>query len=131
MAAADGNQISPYQLLGGETAVRRLVERFYFVMDEEPRVSALRAMHAPDLGPMSERLFDFLSGWLGGPPRYFQRADAKCMGSAHAGFAIDQAIGDQWMYCMLRALEDTEASQEAKDLMIPALRRMATAFRNR
>jgi hemoglobin len=130
MSTAQQTPATPYELLGGESGLRRLVDRFYDIMEQEPSVAALRAMHAPDLTPMRERLFDYLSGWLGGPPLYFQRPDAKCMVSAHQPFAIRQAESGQWMYCMERALEDIAITPEFRHLLVTALRRMATAFRS-
>ena len=131
MASTSDLKISPYEMLGADEGVRRLVDRFYCIMDAAPQAQAIRAMHAGDLAPMRERLFDFMSGWLGGPSRYLQRADAKCIVSAHQPFAIGSAESEQWMYCMERALEETGASAEVRGLLIPALRRMAGAFRNR
>jgi len=40
---------TPYALLGGDAAVRALVERFYDLMELEPRYAELRALHAADL----------------------------------------------------------------------------------
>jgi hemoglobin len=34
-------------VLGGEAPVRRLVERFYDIMDSAPEAASLRRMHAP------------------------------------------------------------------------------------
>ena len=57
----EASEPSAYELLGGEEAMRRLVNRFYDLMDEDESVRELRAMHASDLGPMRERLFEYLS----------------------------------------------------------------------
>jgi hypothetical protein len=51
----------------GEKGVLSLVERFYFYMDTLPEAKGLRAIHAPDLSSAKDKLFKFLSGWLGGP----------------------------------------------------------------
>ena len=40
---------SPFISLGGEPAVRTLVDRFYDLMDLEPAYAALRAVHGSDL----------------------------------------------------------------------------------
>jgi len=124
-------QPTPYQLIGGEPAVRRMVERFYDIMDSAPEAAGIRAMHAADLAPMRERLFEFLSGWLGGPPLYFRRADHKCIVSAHKPFPIGEAERDEWMLCMRRALEDCGVSEEMRALLDKPLLRMADAFRSR
>ena len=55
-------------MMGGEPVLRRVVERCYDLIDTLTEASAVRALHAKELGPMRERLFEFLSGWLGGPP---------------------------------------------------------------
>jgi hemoglobin len=122
---------TPYERVGGEPAVRRIVDRFYDLMDTDPDVAPLRRMHAGDLTPMRERLTDFMIGWFGGPPRYFQRADAKCMGQAHAPFAIDAAIRDQWMSCMSRALDEAQLDDGMRSLIGAALGRMTEGMRNR
>lgn len=125
------DETTPYDMLGGEAAVRRLVDRFYDIMDTAPEAAGIRAVHAQDLAPMRKRLFDFLSGWLGGPPLYFQRPDQKCIVSAHRSFAIGATERDAWLMCMRRALEDCGASKEVWTLLEPAFQRMADTFRNR
>ena len=54
---------TPYERLGGESRVRELTQRFYFLMDSEVAYQELRAVHGPDLSRAQERLFWFLSGW--------------------------------------------------------------------
>jgi hemoglobin len=129
--ASQTSELRPYDAIGGDTAVRRLVDRFYDVMDTDPAAARLRAMHAADLGPMRERLYEFLSGWLGGPPLYFQRPDRKCIVSAHAPFAIGDAERDQWMMCMRRAMADCGIAGELRAVLDRAFLFMADAFRNR
>ena len=122
---------TPYQMIGGGAMLRRIVDRFYDLMDSEPEAAGIRAMHAADLGPMRERLFEYLSGWLGGPPVYFMRADAKCIVSAHRPFAIGAAERDAWMLCMRKALRDCGVPEDMRTLLDKPLMRMAEAFRNR
>jgi hemoglobin len=121
---------TPYQSIG-EAQLRAVVDRFYDIMDSDPRATQLRAMHAADLRPMRERLFQFLSGWLGGPPLYFQRPDHKCIMSAHGAFAIGAAERDQWMACMRRAMDECGVAEDVRSLLDPALATMCEAFRNR
>ena len=122
---------SPYEMIGGAPVVRAIVDRFYDLMDSDPEVASLRAMHSSDLSPMRDRLFEFLSGWLGGPPLYFQRPGHNCIMSAHRPFPIGEAERDQWMICMRRALHDCSVSKEVRDLLDMPLVRMAEAFRRR
>jgi hemoglobin len=123
--------VSPYEMMGGADAVRRLVDRFYEIMDTDLEAADLRRMHAGDLGPIRERLFEFLSGWLGGPPLYFQRPGHNCIMSAHRPYAIGEAVRDQWMMCIRRAMADTGVSEELRALLDKPFLRMCEAFMSR
>ncbi|MDX9952362.1 MAG: hemoglobin-like protein, partial [Methylophilaceae bacterium] len=46
-----------FELLGGTEKIRDIVERFYDIMDSDPRAAGIRAMHAPDLTSAREKLF--------------------------------------------------------------------------
>lgn len=107
----------PYDMIGGAEVLHRIVDRFYEIMDTDPAAAGIRAMHGQDLAPIREKLFDFLSGWLGGPNLYFQRPDRKCLHSAHAPYAIGEAERDQWLMCMYRALEDAGVDAETRELL--------------
>ena len=124
-------ETTPYEMIGGEPALRRIVNRFYDIMDRDPGAATIRAMHASDLGPMRERLFEFLSGWLGGPPLYFQRPGHKCIGSAHRPYAIGEKERDEWLMCMRRAMADCGVPRDVRDLLDQPFRIIADAFRNR
>jgi len=95
-----------YRQLGGEPAVRRLVERFYQLMTELPQAREIRAMHPADLSEAKERLYLFLSGWLGGPPLYTERYGQPRLRRAHLSFPIDEKVRDAWMQCMEQALTE-------------------------
>lgn len=120
-----------YEQIGGESGVRRLVNRFYDLMEQEPSLGELRAMHAQDLGPMRERLFEFMSGWLGGPPLYFERPAHACIMSAHLPYAIGTQERDQWLAAMYKALQETALSERTHKAIRQGLFQMAEAFRNR
>ena len=59
-------QQTAYERIGGEQAVKILVERFYYYMETLPEAAGVRGMHAADLTVAKHKLFKFLSGWLGG-----------------------------------------------------------------
>lgn len=122
---------APYFLLGGEAGVRRLAEAFYDAMDELPEAAALRALHGSDLSGIKQKLFEFLSGWLGGPAIYFQKHPGVCIMSAHARFAIGPAERDQWMLCMREALRRVEAPADVAAMLERPLQRFTEAMRNR
>ncbi len=126
------NQVkkTPYEMIGGEGGVRRLVERFYEIMDADPAAANVRAMHAEDLSPMRQLLFEFLSGAFGGPPLYMRRPDAKCIMSAHAHFKIGATERDQWMMCMQGAIESMELPDATRRFFEDGFFRMADAMVN-
>jgi hemoglobin len=62
-----GPERTPYAALGGDDTVRALVERFYDLMDAEPAYARVRRLHPADLAGARAKLYEFLSGWLGGP----------------------------------------------------------------
>ena len=124
-------ETTPYDAIGGAAGVRRLVERFYDLMDSDPAVMDLRTMHEDDLGPVRDRLFEFRSGWLSGPALYFRNPNTKCIRSAHAPFAIDNAMRDQWMHCMRMALNECSLPGDLRSQVEVAFLRLADSFRNR
>ena len=121
---------TPYEMIDGEDGVRRLVERFYDIMDSNPDAANVRAMHAEDLSPMRQTLFEFLSGAFGGPPLYMSRPDAKCIMSAHAHFKIGEAERDQWMMCMRGAIESMDLPDATNRFFEDGFFRMADAMVN-
>ncbi|MGB5568336.1 MAG: group II truncated hemoglobin [Sedimenticolaceae bacterium] len=100
------NEQTPYEALGGEAGVRELVDRFYNHMDNDDHASSVRRMHAPNLRASREKLFLFLSGWMGGPDLYVQKYGHPRLRRRHMPFAIGKQERDQWMYCMRKALAD-------------------------
>jgi len=98
--------ISPYQRLGGETGVRRLVDRFYDLMDRIPEAAVIRQMHSADLSHARDKLFKFLSGWLGGPSLYIEEFGHPRLRARHLPFVIGEAARDAWMMCMKQALAE-------------------------
>lgn len=95
-----------FELLGGEPAVRTLVDRFYDLMDLEPAYARLRAIHPTTLDGSRDKLHWFLCGWLGGPDHYIERFGHPRLRARHLPFAIGIAERDQWMLCMRQAMQE-------------------------
>jgi hemoglobin len=121
---------TPYTLLG-DRGIRELTRTFYDIMDSDPAFADLRAMHAADLGPMKEKLAEYLIGWMGGPPLYAQKYGSVCMTEPHAPYWIGPRERDQWLACMERALEHVDASADLREMLRVPLFRIADAVRNR
>jgi hemoglobin len=98
---------TPYEAIGGEGAVRTLVDRFYDLMDLESGFRELRELHPTPLEGSRDKLFWFLCGWLGGPDRYVERFGHPRLRARHLPYPIGVRERDQWMACMTQALAET------------------------
>ncbi|SMN16585.1 Hemoglobin-like protein HbO [uncultured Candidatus Thioglobus sp.] len=104
--------LTQYEQLGGESAVKKLVNRFYDLMDQRSDTIELRSMHAKSLKISREKLFLFLSGWLGGPSLYIEKYGHPKLKARHMPFAITVLERDQWLLCMNQALKDQITNDE-------------------
>ena len=64
---------TPYEKLGGAPALQQLTQRFYELMDELPEAWGIRQIHPENLAGSQQSLFEFLSGWLGGPQLFMEK----------------------------------------------------------
>lgn len=122
---------TPYELLGGEPGVRRLVDRFYDYMDSETEARDVRNLHAKSLRASREKLFLFLSGWLGGPALYAEKYGHPMLRRRHLPFAIGLRERDQWMHCMRKALADMPITDDLRSRLVQAFAATADHMRNR
>ncbi len=76
------------------------------LMDEAPEYHGVRRLHPESLAASADKLYWFLSGWLGGPPLYAQKIGNPMLRARHLPFPIGKAERDQWLACMRQALED-------------------------
>jgi hemoglobin len=116
---------TPFERLGGTPTLRRIVDRFYDLMDSDAAYAELRAMHGADLGPMRESLTGFFTGWSGGPRDWF--GQGKCVMGLHRPLGVTAETARQWIMAMGRAV-DEELAQRDPDLaraMVDALHQMA------
>ncbi len=119
-----------YELIGGETGVRDLVDRFYDYMDSDAEVAEIRQMHAKSLRGSREKLFLFLSGWFGGPDLYVQKYGHPRLRQRHLPFAIASKERDQWMRCMRKALADMPLADDVRQKLEQAFMNTADHMRN-
>lgn len=124
------NGETPYQLLGGDAGVRRLVDRFYALMDTVPEYHGIRKLHPQDLSGSAEKLYLFLSGWLGGPPLYVEKHGHPMLRARHLPFPIGIAERDAWLACMLQAMEDTGVEDPLRMSLLKAFFGTADWMRN-
>ncbi|MDR1994233.1 group II truncated hemoglobin [Azonexus sp.] len=100
------NTTTTYDQIGGEATVGKLCDRFYALMDAVPQFAELRAMHPQDLQGSRDKLFMFLSGWFGGPDLFVEKFGHPRLRGRHMPFAIGILERDQWVACMVLAMEE-------------------------
>jgi len=122
---------TPFERLGGEPGVRALVDRFYDLMDLEPTFAGIRALHPGTLEGSRDKLFWFLCGWLGGPNHYIERFGHPMLRARHLPYAIASAERDQWMACMMMAMEDLAVDPALAQRLAESLYGTADWMRNR
>lgn len=118
-----------YDAIGGEATLRAVIDRFYEIMDTDQSLAPLRAVHGRDLSKVKNGLFEFLSGWLGGPNVYIERHGSPCLTGVHLPLGIDGVLADMWALCMARAMNDGGVPLRFSELMIPSLTEMAHDMR--
>lgn len=121
---------SHYDLLGGNDGIRRLVDRFYDLMDSAPEAVNVRALHARSLKSSREKLFLFMSGWTGGPQLYVEKYGHPRLRMRHMPFVIGERERDEWMWCMNKALDEHPAPEEFKQFLRDRLYGLADHMRN-
>ena len=119
-----------YDLVGGDEKLRELVDRFYDLMDLESGFSELRAMHPASLETSREKLYRFLSGWTGGPDLYTPQYGPAFLRARHLPFPIGTSARDQWLTCMLMAMQDLGLDEDRQDVLLQAFFKTADWMRN-
>ena len=122
---------APYELLGGDAAVRALVDRFYDLMDLEPRTPTCAACTAATWARARDKLYWFLSGWLGGPDHYIERFGHPRLRARHLPFAIGVRERDQWLACMNQAMVECGVDEDLRVRLLQAFFQTADWMVNR
>jgi len=123
--------LTHYERIGGEEKVRALINRFYDLMDELPEAYGIRKLHAKDLQGARDKLFKFLTGWMGGPQLYVALYGHPMLRRRHFPFPIGDAERDQWMLCMNQALGDVVEDAALRQELSAAFAKVADHMRNR
>lgn len=114
-AEPDEREPTPYEILGGEDAFRRLVHRFYTGVAQD---EVLRPLYPEeDLGPAEERLRMFLEQYWGGPRTYSELRGHPRLRMRHAPFAVTPTARDRWLAHMRVAVDELGLPAEADAML--------------
>jgi hemoglobin len=130
MQIQEPNTRSAFDLIGGEVLIRSMVDRFYDLMELEPRYAELRAAHGSTLAEARDRLFWFLCGWMGGPQYYTDRFGHPWLRARHMPFKIGILERDQWLACMDEAMGEVQVDAELRTRLNASFFQTADWMRN-
>ena len=118
-----------YELAGGETTFRRLVQRFYEGVATDP---TLRPIYPEeDLAGATERLTLFLIQYWGGPTTYSERRGHPRLRMRHVPFAIGRRERDAWLGHMSAAVESLDLPPPLVKTLLDYFEKASTAMINR
>jgi hemoglobin len=105
-----------FELAGGETTFRLLVQRFYAGVAADP---ILRAIYPEeDLSAATERLTLFLIQYWGGPTTYSDQRGHPRLRLRHQPFAIGQAERDAWLRQMTAAVDSIDLAPAVRKALL-------------
>jgi hemoglobin len=123
--------VSHYERIGGAEKIRALVQRFYQLMDEMPETYGIRKLHPESLQGSEDKLFKYLTGWMGGPPLYVEEYGHPRLRQRHLPFSIGNPESEQWLMCMHQALEDVVEEAALRTELYAAFAKVADHMHNR
>lgn len=120
-----------YELIGGEPVVAALCDRFYHLMDTVPQFELLRGLHPESLQGSRDKLYMFLSGWFGGPDLFVEKYGHPRLRARHLPFAIGTVERDQWVACMVLAMEEIGLDERLRAQLMQNFFNTADFMRNK
>jgi hemoglobin len=124
-----GDAATPYLAIGGESSLQKLVDDFYDIVESSSPV--LAGMLPADTSVSRTKLFEFLSGWTGGPNLYWERRGHPRLRMRHFPFSIGDFEAEEWMRCMTEALDANAIEEPLRSFLITKLKESALHVRNR
>ncbi|NQZ55918.1 MAG: group II truncated hemoglobin [Lentisphaeraceae bacterium] len=116
-----GTGDATYQAVGGDEGLRHLVDEFYNVMEELPEAQNILKMHPEDLMLSRDKLYCFLSGWMGGPRLYAEKYGTIMIPRAHKHLIVGGSERDMWLKCMSTALVKLSYPEEFREYLMTQL----------
>ncbi|WP_238368769.1 group II truncated hemoglobin [Mesobacterium pallidum] len=123
---------SALDAIGGESALRALVDAFYDRMESDPAVHALHRLHfrGHGLAHTRQAQFEFLCGFLGGRAYYRERVGHMDLREIHAHVPIRAGDAELWLATFDAALAECGMTGEVVDKVRTTLRRAAQMLVN-
>jgi hemoglobin len=100
-------------------------------MSDTPQTQLIRNMHPENIQSSEDKLFMFLSGWLGGPPLFTDKFGHPRLRARHLPFVIGIEERDQWLYCMAQALKTLDLDTLFAEQLMSSFVQTADFMRNK
>jgi hemoglobin len=111
----------------GEGFFVDLVDRFYDRVALDP---VLAPMHPPDLTETRRNTAGFLVQYWGGPADYSERRGHPRLRMRHGPFTIGPAERQAWLRHMSASVEESDAPEAVKALLLDYFQKASTAMIN-
>ena len=121
------NQVTVYELIGGEETFERLVQAFYAKVEAD---AELRAIFPEDLEPGKRYQQLFLMQYWGGPTTYSEERGHPRLRMRHFPFAITSKLANHWLAHMLEAIDEVGIQEPARSMMREYFERAAMVMVN-
>lgn len=122
------NEVTVYELIGGEETFERLVQSFYAKVEADEE---LRAIFPEDLEPGKVHQKLFLMQYWGGPTTYSEERGHPRLRMRHNPFPISGNLANSWLEHMLAAIDEVGIEEPARSLMREYFERAASVMVNR
>jgi hemoglobin len=122
------NEVTVYDLIGGEATFERLVTIFYAKVEAD---EVLRAIFPADLEPGKRYQQLFLMQYWGGPTAYIEERGHPRLRMRHYPFPITEDLRNRWVEYMLTAIDEVGIQEPARSMMREYFDRAASVMINR
>ena len=112
------SSMSPYEALGGEEVLSKLIDTFY---DYVANHTLLTDIFPDDLTETAYKQKMFMTQFLGGPSLYTEEFGHPMLRARHLPFPITEQHAEAWLSCMQQALKDVGVEPVVCDYMMERL----------
>lgn len=123
--------ITLYEAIGGDATVKALTRRFYELMDTLPEAARCRAIHPPSLAGSEQKLYEYLSGYLGGPQLYIEKYGHPMLRRRHFMAEIGPVERDEWLLCFRQAMDETIENPKLRAIIWDPVEKLAQHMQNK
>lgn len=113
---------NPYEAIGGEETLRKLVAAFYSRVAKDPLLSPI---FPKDLTLTEQKQFMFLTQFLGGETLYSDVYGHPMMRARHMNFQVTPKRAERWLALMSEAMDEIGMAGPARRYMYERLIQVA------